>query len=168
MERDGDIVRAVRKRRGWTLVELEDKSGISQPTLDRLESNDSRITFETLRRVATPLGIDIDFDAQRLIRPGDMSDSEIEAARKPDRGFSADGWRSKLVGYVMHRSELEQRAPEAIMTEMLLLYEAKHPPARIERASDRDAAGSLADRGKGKRGRSGPQRPSDPDEKSKK
>jgi transcriptional regulator with XRE-family HTH domain len=52
----GDNIRAERARRGWTLKDLADRSGVSLDTLSRIERHeDCRVS--TVHKVARALGV---------------------------------------------------------------------------------------------------------------
>jgi transcriptional regulator with XRE-family HTH domain len=51
----GQQIRALRERRGWTLVELARRAGTSGPALHRYENGWDRFELGTLRRIAAAL-----------------------------------------------------------------------------------------------------------------
>jgi transcriptional regulator with XRE-family HTH domain len=55
----GAIIREARKERGWSQTELGEKSGLSRPTIARVES-DSDVTTATLAKIASALGLTIE------------------------------------------------------------------------------------------------------------
>jgi transcriptional regulator with XRE-family HTH domain len=55
----GAIIREARKERGWSQTELGEKSGLSRPTIARVES-DSDVTTTTLAKIADALGLTIE------------------------------------------------------------------------------------------------------------
>jgi transcriptional regulator with XRE-family HTH domain len=55
----GPIIREARKERGWSQTELGEKSGVSRPTIARVES-DSDVTTATLVKIAEALGLTIE------------------------------------------------------------------------------------------------------------
>lgn len=52
----GDTIREARKRNGWSQAELGVKSGVSRPTIARVEAN-SDVTTATIAKVAQALGL---------------------------------------------------------------------------------------------------------------
>lgn len=56
----GPRLRALRTRRGFTLTETAERTGISTSTLSRLESGERRATLELLLPIATLLGVGLD------------------------------------------------------------------------------------------------------------
>lgn len=52
----GDIIRKVRKKQGWSQGELGEKSGVSRPTIARIEANND-VTTATIAKVARTLGL---------------------------------------------------------------------------------------------------------------
>lgn len=52
----GDVIREARKRQGWSQAELGEKSGLSRPTIARIEANND-VTTATVAKVAQALGL---------------------------------------------------------------------------------------------------------------
>lgn len=52
----GEIIREARKKRGWSQQELGQKSGLSRPTIARVEA-DSDVTTATIGKIAQALGL---------------------------------------------------------------------------------------------------------------
>lgn len=55
----GDVVREARKKQGWSQGELGEKSGLSRPTIARIEAN-SDVTTTTVAKVAQALGLKLE------------------------------------------------------------------------------------------------------------
>jgi transcriptional regulator with XRE-family HTH domain len=55
----GAIIREARKERGWSQTELGEQSGLSRPTIARVES-DSDVTTATLAKIAEALGLTLE------------------------------------------------------------------------------------------------------------
>lgn len=62
----GPHVRALRKARGLTLVELSAASGLAASTLSKVENGHISLTYDNLIRLADGLGVDL----ARLVDPG--------------------------------------------------------------------------------------------------
>ena len=52
----GDVIREARKKQGWSQGELGEKSGLSRPTIARVEAN-SDVTTATIAKIAQALGL---------------------------------------------------------------------------------------------------------------
>lgn len=52
----GDVIREARKKQGWSQGELGEKSGVSRPTIARVEANHD-VTTATIAKVARVLGL---------------------------------------------------------------------------------------------------------------
>ncbi len=61
--RFGDVIRQARKDNGWTQTELGHKSGVSRPTIARIEAN-SDVTTATIAKVASTLGLSLELRAK--------------------------------------------------------------------------------------------------------
>jgi repressor LexA len=59
METIGEKLRYYRKKLGWTLQELEEKSGIANPSISRYETGKVIPRRENLEKLAQALGVDI-------------------------------------------------------------------------------------------------------------
>lgn len=55
----GDVIRAARKKLGWSQSELGEKSGLSRPTIARVEANND-VTTATIAKVAQALGLKLE------------------------------------------------------------------------------------------------------------
>jgi transcriptional regulator with XRE-family HTH domain len=54
-------IREKRLERGWTQLELAQKSGVPQPTISQIESGNRRYpTYENIKKIAKALGINIE------------------------------------------------------------------------------------------------------------
>lgn len=52
----GDAIREARKKQGWSQGELGEKSGVSRPTIARVEANND-VTTATIAKIARTLGL---------------------------------------------------------------------------------------------------------------
>ncbi|MFT4259509.1 helix-turn-helix domain-containing protein [Microbacterium sp.] len=52
----GDVIREARKKRGWSQAELGEQSGVSRPTIARVEANND-VTTATIAKIAQALGL---------------------------------------------------------------------------------------------------------------
>ncbi|PPF26280.1 MULTISPECIES: helix-turn-helix domain-containing protein [unclassified Rathayibacter] len=55
----GDVIRDARKKQGWSQAELGEKSGVSRPTIARVEANND-VTTATIAKVAQALGLKLE------------------------------------------------------------------------------------------------------------
>jgi transcriptional regulator with XRE-family HTH domain len=55
----GDIIREARKKQGWSQAELGEKSGLSRPTIARVEANKD-VTTATIAKLAQALGLKLE------------------------------------------------------------------------------------------------------------
>ncbi|MFF2387211.1 helix-turn-helix domain-containing protein [Agromyces sp. NPDC058104] len=55
----GDVIREARKKQGWSQAELGEKSGLSRPTIARIEGNND-VTTATIAKVAQALGLKLE------------------------------------------------------------------------------------------------------------
>jgi len=55
----GAVIRDARRERGWSQTELGEKSGVSRPTIARVEA-DSDVTTATLAKIAEALGLTLE------------------------------------------------------------------------------------------------------------
>lgn len=55
----GDVIREARKKQGWSQAELGEKSGLSRPTIARIEGNND-VTTATIAKVAQVLGLKLE------------------------------------------------------------------------------------------------------------
>lgn len=52
----GGTIREARKRRGWSQIELAENSGVSRPTIARVEANND-VNTGTIAKLAHALGL---------------------------------------------------------------------------------------------------------------
>lgn len=55
----GDVIREARKKQGWSQAELGEKSGVSRPTIARVEANND-VTTATIAKIAQALGLKLE------------------------------------------------------------------------------------------------------------
>lgn len=55
----GDVIREARKKHGWSQAELGEKSGLSRPTIARVEANND-VTTATIAKIAQALGLKLE------------------------------------------------------------------------------------------------------------
>lgn len=55
----GDVIREARKKHGWSQGDLGDKSGLSRPTIARVEANND-VTTTTIAKIAQALGLKLE------------------------------------------------------------------------------------------------------------
>lgn len=55
----GDVIREARKKEGWSQAELCEKSGVSRPTVARVEANND-VTTATIAKIAQALGLKLE------------------------------------------------------------------------------------------------------------
>ncbi|NLS11205.1 helix-turn-helix transcriptional regulator [Nesterenkonia sp. MY13] len=55
----GKVIRDARKRQGWSQAELGEKSGLSRPTIARVEA-DNDVTTATVAKIALALGLKLE------------------------------------------------------------------------------------------------------------
>lgn len=79
----GELIRAVRTRRGLTQSALARRAGTTQTAISRLESGGRSPTVETLRRLLQVMGEDLQLDASSLRRAHDPDHLRAELALTP-------------------------------------------------------------------------------------
>ncbi len=79
----------LRKRRGWTQVELAERAGCEQPTVSRAEKGSEAVTLRQLRQLADALGVTL---ADLFLDDRDAAENTLVRAFRglpPDR---RQGW----------------------------------------------------------------------------
>ena len=75
----GEVIRQARKERGWTQTELADESGVSRPTVARIEAN-REVTTTTIAKVARALGLTMELRSE-----GPGSDRQAQSGSSQTR-----------------------------------------------------------------------------------
>lgn len=57
--RPGALLKALRARRGWTLAEVSERTGLPVPTLSKLENNKISFSYDKLMQISRGLKLDI-------------------------------------------------------------------------------------------------------------
>lgn len=60
----GDAIREARRRHGWSQAELGEKSGVSRPTVARVEANND-VTTATIAKIARVLGLTLELKPEK-------------------------------------------------------------------------------------------------------
>lgn len=55
----GSALRALRVQKGWTLSEVSSRTGLSIPTLSKLENNKMSLTYDKLVKISTGLNVEL-------------------------------------------------------------------------------------------------------------
>jgi transcriptional regulator with XRE-family HTH domain len=55
----GEVIREARKKQGWSQTELGENSGVSRPTIARVEANND-VTTATIAKLAQALGLKLE------------------------------------------------------------------------------------------------------------
>jgi transcriptional regulator with XRE-family HTH domain len=55
----GELLRALRQKNGWTLMDVSQRTGLTVSTLSKVEHGKMSLTYDKMMRIATGLGIDI-------------------------------------------------------------------------------------------------------------
>lgn len=74
----GHVIREARKRQGWSQAELGEKSGLSRPTIARIEANND-VTTATIAKVAQALGLTFELKVDHSLGDQDDESSVDEA-----------------------------------------------------------------------------------------
>lgn len=90
----GHQIRSLRNRRGLTLQDLADLTGLSKPNLSQIENNLVTPPIATLLKIATALGVSIGHFFQ-----SDNQDSSMVVTRRADRYGVAKGPHISHIGY---------------------------------------------------------------------
>lgn len=67
----GDVIRRLRKDRGWTLDDLREASGVNKTTLSQIESGRIDPRASTLEKIASALGMQNSAGALQLVTRSD-------------------------------------------------------------------------------------------------
>ena len=88
------VIRTARLRRGWTVRELAERVGVSQPTMIKVERGDPTVAVGTMLEAATLVGVPLfDVDADNRDRYGAHKRAELAllpAAARPRRRIDDD------------------------------------------------------------------------------
>jgi transcriptional regulator with XRE-family HTH domain len=90
----GNVLRALRSRKGWTLKEMGKRADISVSTLSKVENNRLTLTYSKLQHISQRLNIPI---AELFGETADTSDPTVTARRSI--GLVADAVRANSKSY---------------------------------------------------------------------
>jgi transcriptional regulator with XRE-family HTH domain len=60
----GNVIREARKKQKWSQAQLGEKSGLSRPTIARVEANND-VTTATIAKIAEALGLALELKDRR-------------------------------------------------------------------------------------------------------
>jgi len=72
----GAALKALRRKHGWTLAEVSQRTGLPTSTLSKIENDKMSLTFDKLARISTGLRVDI----SALFSGGNGADGQIGAS----------------------------------------------------------------------------------------
>ncbi|MEM7021915.1 MAG: XRE family transcriptional regulator [Pseudomonadota bacterium] len=96
----GRILHEQRRRRGWTLEVMSQKTGLAPSTLSKVENNQMGLSFDALVRVADGLGVSF----ETRFNPG--GDNNTMGRRAVTRDGQATEFSTPEYHYDVHGSEL--------------------------------------------------------------
>lgn len=70
---EGDTIRTMRLRKGWSQAHLAEMLASSQPHVARIESGASAVVMETARKLAQAFGVDMNTIDKALTRQGPLT-----------------------------------------------------------------------------------------------
>lgn len=111
----GAVLKAIRLKRGWTLVEVSGRTGIPVSTLSKVENGKTDLTMDRLLRISVALDVNIGDFFQSPVQPGRTSD---RARRTITRLRDADTAQSVYGAYTYHAQELLDKRMVPIIAEI--------------------------------------------------
>lgn len=75
---DGDTIRTLRLRKGWSLTSMAKAIGISESHAARIERGTENLTIETCRKLSEILGIDLNTLDQALKRQEAIAQARLQ------------------------------------------------------------------------------------------
>jgi transcriptional regulator with XRE-family HTH domain len=118
----GRIIHEQRRRRGWTLDTMSQRTGLAVSTLSKVENQQMGLSFDALVRLAN--GLDISFEA--LFNPG--GDAIATGRRAVTRKGQATEFSTPQYRYDVHGSELLTKR----MIPLLMTIKARYPEELIQ------------------------------------
>ncbi|RDZ26372.1 helix-turn-helix domain-containing protein [Lysobacter silvisoli] len=112
----GDTLRALRARRGWTLAELSERTGLPISTLSKVENNRMSLTYDKLSRISRGLEVDI---ADLFGSPAQASAKQEPTGRRSiTRAGEGYALESANYGHLFPAAELRQKRFTPIVAEV--------------------------------------------------
>lgn len=112
----GDTLRALRTKRGWTLSELSDRTGLPISTLSKVENNRMSLTYDKLARISRGLEIDIaDLFGSSSPAPPQQVPTGRRSITRANEGYAID---TENYGQRFPASELRQKRFTPIVAEI--------------------------------------------------
>src|SRR5579872_3082149 len=84
--RPGGVLKALRRKHGWTLAEVSRRTGLPLSTLSKIENDKMSLTFDKLSRLSSGLHIDIS-----ALFNGDAGDSHLGASGRRSLTRAGEG-----------------------------------------------------------------------------
>lgn len=84
-------VKVLRARKGWTIQELSDASGVPRDTISRVEHGHNKPRATTLKRLADALGVDAEYVY--------LLDERYDAPGKGEAPTLAEQWLNEATGH---------------------------------------------------------------------
>jgi len=111
----GASLRALRKRRGWTLAEVSERTGLLIPTLSRVENDKMALSFDKLVRISEGLQVDI---AELIGSSGKAGAAEGGTRRVVARAGEGKAIDTQRGNYLYVASELRNKKMVPIIGEV--------------------------------------------------
>lgn len=85
----GEYIRGLRKKKGYTLVQLSKESGVSNPYLSQIENDKFTPSIDILRKLANPLGVSV---LTLMFNAGYANQDEVELVGQTDNLLKGNQW----------------------------------------------------------------------------
>jgi transcriptional regulator with XRE-family HTH domain len=133
----GDVIRKLRKDRGWTLADLVEKSGVSKMTISTLERNQGNYKRETLESLAAALG-KTTAELHAMVRGLQAAEPETVNTLQAENDDFERRIQIAHETFEADKAHLDHRAKDARLGQILDLY--------TQSLESREALRSLQDR----------------------
>lgn len=122
----GDKIKALREAKGWTQVELAQRSGVSQQTIGKIEVNGSREP-KTLPRIAAALGESVESILGSISGPAGQP-RKVVTLKREKPSANRQRWPFQFPFDRYDRLDAEDKAEiESRVWGMILKIEARRP-----------------------------------------
>lgn len=112
--RPGAVIRGERLRRGWTLADLSERTGLPVPTLSKAENDKISLTYDKLARLSRGLEIDI----SRLFGGQDAPQAGVSGRRSVTRSGEGRAIETRNYGHLYMAADLLNKSFIPVVAEI--------------------------------------------------
>jgi len=115
LAKPGAVLKALRRKNGWTLSEVSRRTGLPPSTLSKVENDKMSLSYDKLARISEGLNVDI---SRLFSREAEASEPEVSGRRSITRAGGGRAIETKNYGHLYPAADLLNKRIIPIVAEL--------------------------------------------------